>query len=147
MSKQINDGGPAFPLLDWTHDGQSQVAQYSTGGMTLRDYFAAKAMQAIVWGWTEGEAKHAANMANESYAFADAMLAARESKPADSTLLAQRDALLEALEEARTTLVVTESNILHAEQADKRWEGVPAKIRQRIKDIDAALASVKGGAS
>ena len=30
------DGGPAFP-----HDGQADY----TGGMTLRDYFAAKAMQ------------------------------------------------------------------------------------------------------
>jgi hypothetical protein len=34
-----NDGGPAFP-----HDGQ----QNYTGGMTLRDYFAARAMQSIL---------------------------------------------------------------------------------------------------
>lgn len=34
-----NDGGPAFP-----HDGQANY----TGGLTLRDYFAAKAM-ASAW--------------------------------------------------------------------------------------------------
>lgn len=32
MNEQMNDGGPAFP-----HDGQIDY----TGGMTLRDYFAA----------------------------------------------------------------------------------------------------------
>lgn len=39
MNEHINDGGPAFPLA--TIDG------YSTGGMTLRDYFAAKVMGAF----------------------------------------------------------------------------------------------------
>lgn len=35
----MKDGGPAFP-----HDGQANY----TGGMSLRAYFAAKAMQGIL---------------------------------------------------------------------------------------------------
>jgi len=36
MSEQ-EDGGPAFPCSEWPEDG-----------MSLRDYFAAKAMQAML---------------------------------------------------------------------------------------------------
>lgn len=73
MSKK-NDGGPAFP-----HDGQANY----TGGMSLRDYFAAKAMQ----GWLasfSGEngwpGKHLLSMASDFYAMADAMLEARNAE-------------------------------------------------------------------
>lgn len=71
---KINDGGPAFPFVE--PDTMVNVAT----GMTLRDYFAAKAMQAQLtafWalethhGWSHGE------IAREAYAIADAMLAAR----------------------------------------------------------------------
>ncbi len=43
-----NTGGPAFPMsgFDMRH-GQPVQAVYQHG-MTLRDYFAAKAMQAII---------------------------------------------------------------------------------------------------
>ena len=79
MSKD-NDGGPAFPV--WELNGQGQ--QETTGfGMTLRDYFAAKAMQAT---FTETHASEARGyngwrdeLAREAYRIADAMLAARES--------------------------------------------------------------------
>ncbi len=37
---------PAFPVADVVHPN-NQI-QYGTNGMTLRDYFAAKAMQGIV---------------------------------------------------------------------------------------------------
>ena len=45
MSDKINDGGPAFPngLCD-----SSSGAFHLVDGMSLRDYFAAKAMQALV---------------------------------------------------------------------------------------------------
>ena len=43
-------------------------------GMTLRDYFAAKAMGAMV----SGEYEKFAHMAIDAYAIADAMLAARK---------------------------------------------------------------------
>ena len=76
----INDGGPAFPL-------QSIGPDFAPGyaGMTLRDYFAAKAMQGLVSGhfakyghedyWPRPE------IASEAYEIADAMLAARKPDP------------------------------------------------------------------
>jgi hypothetical protein len=74
MSKET--GGPAFP------DGSTNpwgIAE--KGGMTLRDYFAAKAMQGVV----EGMAARAGELiytecAALSYEIADAMLAARGEK-------------------------------------------------------------------
>lgn len=71
MSNQpINDGGPAFPL-------QSIGPEFQPGysGMTLRDYFAAAALQGLLCNgggpsW-DGDAKNA-------YQAADAMLKARE---------------------------------------------------------------------
>lgn len=65
------DGGPAFPTVD-----ANREADYGTHGMTLRDYFAAKAMAAI-WPaphlaeWDKNE------IAREAYFMADAMLTAR----------------------------------------------------------------------
>lgn len=67
-----NTGGPAFPVPDI--DG-SAVAE----GMTLRDYFAAKAMQGELAAQSE-ESGHYENMdalAVLAYRVADAMLKAR----------------------------------------------------------------------
>lgn len=50
MSDQPKDGGPAFPS-DPTHvrmTGSGEVEPLGHRGMTLRDYFAAKALAAIV---------------------------------------------------------------------------------------------------
>lgn len=72
MMAEIETGGPAFP----SHGSMGEVVH---DGATLRDYFAAKAMQGIcahheTWGMTiEG-------VSIQSYHMADAMLAAR-SKP------------------------------------------------------------------
>lgn len=50
----INDGGPAFPVSTMIEEGaagyghQDGPATYQFGGMTLRDYFAARAMQSIL---------------------------------------------------------------------------------------------------
>ena len=67
MNKK-NDGGPAFPhsRLGSDHDG-----------MTLRDYFAAKAMQAYLGGNDRDDFEFS-DWAEASYIMADAMLAARE---------------------------------------------------------------------
>ena len=62
MSK-INDGGPAFPS---THPHGKE------DGMTMRDYFAAKAMMLSMPDWTTIE------IARRAYVMADAMLKARE---------------------------------------------------------------------
>jgi hypothetical protein len=68
------DGGPAFPFRE--QDGEGGYERFP--GMSLRDYFAAAAMQ----GWcacptTAGTEQDAAELA---YKYADAMLAARERK-------------------------------------------------------------------
>lgn len=48
MSK---DGGPAFPEIDTYQEGERGdywARVQSAGGMSLRDYFAAKAMQGLI---------------------------------------------------------------------------------------------------
>jgi hypothetical protein len=60
----INDGGPAFPRTGWPNET----------GMTLRDYFAAKAMQALI---PSGQTVDSMKYAESAYAVADAMLKAR----------------------------------------------------------------------
>ena len=66
-----NDGGPAFP-----DPGRAQSAKQreklTETGMTLRDYFAAKAMQALMDQGIGATARAAA-----AYREADAMLIAR----------------------------------------------------------------------
>lgn len=84
MSEQIKDGGSAFPVTfqDTLSDQWIAIA-----GMTLRDYFAAKAM-AMAWdaydkGYcgTEDASERSVDLIAEfSYQIADAMLAAREAK-------------------------------------------------------------------
>jgi hypothetical protein len=63
-------GGPAFPAHHF------DLAE-NEHGMTLRDYFAAKAMQAYL-GWPEASSHGEALIADCAYAMADAMLAERD---------------------------------------------------------------------
>jgi len=70
------DNTPAFPFQEIHLDTGALVDQH--GGMTLRDYFAAKAMQGFAadpnaW-WADG----VAGMANSAYQWADAMMEARK---------------------------------------------------------------------
>lgn len=85
MSAQIKDGGPAFPVPDSDSRGYVECNHI---GMTLRDYFAAKAMASFIlgssgkhFGDSEDGMKMCATTAYVSYAMADAMLAAREVQP------------------------------------------------------------------
>lgn len=73
---ETKTGGPAFPQPDMIDDGQL-VAQGHTG-MTLRDYFAAKAMQGLL-AQSQGTALGSTveTAADYAYAMADAMLKAR----------------------------------------------------------------------
>lgn len=73
-----NTGGQAFPVAGSDHN-------YAWEGMTLRDYFAAKALQ----GWLASypaDAVHpvaawnTAQVAQMAYIMADAMLEARDSE-------------------------------------------------------------------
>ena len=68
-----NTGGPAFPTEVWDSEGVPQ----HTEGMTLRDYFAAKAMQGIVSREVSNESLIEV-YAKNAYKMADAMLEARE---------------------------------------------------------------------
>jgi hypothetical protein len=77
MSNDTNNGGPAFPLP--VEDLQCRFRfESGYGGMTLRDYFAAKAMQSLIskHGFISDEINFAAE---HSYEIADAMLKAREA--------------------------------------------------------------------
>ena len=78
-----NDGGPAFPVSEVDGDGNHY---HTSMGMSLRDYFAAIALPAACEEycrfarasgfderWRDG-------VAQDAYAMADAMLAAREAK-------------------------------------------------------------------
>lgn len=69
-------GGPAFPTEVWDSEGVPQ----HTEGMTLRDYFAAKAMQAFVSAWVATKQYPNTDMevAQHAYQMADAMLKARD---------------------------------------------------------------------
>ena len=72
-----NTGGQAFPRQQWEYDGQNNVLQYQEEGMTLRDYFSAKAMQGRLANpdWLASDERTAA----DAYQIADEMLKAREA--------------------------------------------------------------------
>jgi hypothetical protein len=70
-----NTGGPAFPFPAYTYPNGE--INHGEGGMTLRDYFAAKAMQSVI---ARGDDTNRPGMAEWSYAMADAMLKARDAK-------------------------------------------------------------------
>jgi hypothetical protein len=75
-----NDGGWAFPWHGGQHRGDDPRNRILGGGMTLRDYFAARAMHALLASPTTREAPDALipAIASFAYQFADAMLRERE---------------------------------------------------------------------
>lgn len=101
MSAPFRDGGPAFPIADMqaahrvgmaaTNGTGKPEADYiaasarATAGMTLRDYFAAKAMESMPPPSDYVGEKETADSyrywSAKCYHMADAMLAARELKP------------------------------------------------------------------
>jgi hypothetical protein len=77
-------GGPAFPHTV-EYKGADCGGVVPHGGMSLRDYFAAKAMPATMAEFDDGWKEHAYQQetflqwaAERAYAMADAMLKARE---------------------------------------------------------------------
>lgn len=97
-----NNGGPAFPVTDvsTTHrigvvavegitDTEERDRIYTAAtvraaqGMTLRDYFAAKALQGYLASFDpNGEpVEFATRIAEDAYTMADAMLKVREAAP------------------------------------------------------------------
>lgn len=79
----IQDGGPAFPVADYDHmifqpETVSETKR-DLSGMSLRDYFAAKAMQAIITGNNADHCSLGLGTAKDAYIVADAMLATRSA--------------------------------------------------------------------
>lgn len=80
-------GGPAFPTLDYITPDRVATNQE---GMTLRDYFAAKALPTVATGHMQGYTDNDGRLlwylpsntftsvAADAYAMADAMLAVRD---------------------------------------------------------------------
>ncbi len=90
MSTTPKDGGAAFPGIDESYAAANEYGAGYTGlntygGMSLRDWFAGKVMQAIIT--SLGDEKHRATMLKEghnmkdippvAYGIADLMLAER----------------------------------------------------------------------
>lgn len=77
MKEEITGAGPAFPSLPIrvTRDGEEL---YVHKGMTLRDYFAAKAMQSLLAGLESGKEAQVALIPAVAYQLADQMLEARK---------------------------------------------------------------------
>ncbi len=91
---KIQAGGPAFPYVLVNNSSETmntfgielapgKTANFS--GMTMRDYFAAKAMASIVRRWDGHsfgggpESPQYKELAEDAYYIADAMLRAREA--------------------------------------------------------------------
>lgn len=88
MSK--DDGGPAFPVDEDFDHIRKEIIKYADPGMSLRDYFAAKALASLICEPSRGGSNSLAwalgpkmmdttlNYATVAYKFADAMLEARK---------------------------------------------------------------------
>ena len=78
-----NTGGPAFPRPFSVDDADPDISYPAHTGMTLRDYFAAKAMQGLMTRKEQGGfdfavyEKDAMRVALWAYDLADEMLKAR----------------------------------------------------------------------
>lgn len=80
-AKKIDTGGAAFPSI---YDQSFEQNFGHEAGMTLRDYFAAKAMQGMLSHATRYKPREVDNdiywhaaLVKEAYEIADAMIAAR----------------------------------------------------------------------
>ena len=67
-----DDGGPAFPATESNYHNENMRGE----GMSLRDYFAARALAPAFPSMTTRDVQYAAEAA---YELADAMLAARSA--------------------------------------------------------------------
>jgi hypothetical protein len=81
---KVDDGGPAFPRpasVQTTYDYKGRertLTREAQDGLSLRDYFAAKAMAGLL---ADSEMKGSpAHFAEYAYEYADAMLAQRQKE-------------------------------------------------------------------
>jgi len=81
MTTQSETGGPAFPVdnvIARDECGRLVGTEISSGGISIRDYFAAKAMQGLVASCTNDQELTLSLSAKWCYEMADAMLEARK---------------------------------------------------------------------
>ena len=75
------DGGPAFPMPSGPEPRVDEFTHYNEG-LSVRDYFAAKAMQGIIttkyYFEIVGKNNKRAALSTTAFAIADAMIKARE---------------------------------------------------------------------
>lgn len=75
----VKDGGSAFPITYWVGSTNGPQPSDQSEGMTLRDYFAAKAMHSLLTTITElPDETWRLGVAKDAYMMADAMLEARK---------------------------------------------------------------------
>lgn len=90
MSTPIDDGGPAYPVECYYGTDGSPVDGIQTSnvtgwhrGLSLRDYFAAQAMQALIPADDNGDqldgTRGFRRVSEAAYACADAMIEARKA--------------------------------------------------------------------
>ena len=70
---KTNTGGPMFPAP------VTKPLENYYPGISIRDYFAAKAMQGLIGGIESGKEHQIALVPSTAYAMADEMLKAREA--------------------------------------------------------------------
>jgi hypothetical protein len=75
-----DNGGSAFPVAHQIVDANHEHFKLGCKGMTLRDYFAAKAIQGKSVGFQEIHLGYYEAVAKSAYSLADAMLNER-NKP------------------------------------------------------------------
>lgn len=127
MSKTTNDGGPAFPAT------VDQGCNNGWPGMTLRDYFAARAMEAATSGHIsyyghESNYRPVSDIARYAYKQADAMLEASGVQPAQTKpprlTDEQRGALMRAYVNANSNAIkahIPESAVFADIAQDLGW--------------------------
>lgn len=78
MNDEMKNGGPAFPRTEKGAGGTGDIVYF---GMSLRDYFAAKAMASLIRGAMDGGDVYfigaVGKIPSAAYTIADAMLKER----------------------------------------------------------------------
>ncbi len=78
MSEQLKDGGPAFGQFSAKPVKGGVMVYQSSGGMSLRDWFAGQALAGMLADPGVRGPDIAEAAASDAYTFADAMLEARK---------------------------------------------------------------------
>lgn len=161
--KNIEDGSAAFPRPAVYAAGA--CADAGANGMSLRDYFAAHAMQGLIEGYEyevreksadkkqrtgfddlanpeDSDATFASMLAGEAYIIADAMLAARSAEPVTKKVKARLDEMQQAAETVARLLDLGDASG-HGGRPDKLSRNDWDTIGRACRRI-AAAAKAKG---